>query len=168
MFFFPKKIFNQTTEHGHPLARPCSENYNHVWEHFSSYSDYNLQEVCITLKPKWHQTNSKWMYTDMKTNICRRMRRLRRLKPSYIFVPEYQKNGILHLHGLIMFLNCQDTEYYIAEFKRHIGLRYGNTKGSQVVNLFATASGGGYLAYLKKDIHKSKSYILPFYQLIKS
>lgn len=168
MFFFPKKIFKQTTEHGQPLARPCPENYNHVWDHFTSFSDYNLQEVCVTLKPKYHQLTAKYMYTDVKSYIQRAFRRLRRLKPSYVFVPELTKAGIIHFHGLIMFLDCQDTEYWIAEFKRKIGLRYGNTKGSQVVNLFAGASGAGYLAYLKKDIHKSKSYILPFYQLIKS
>jgi len=170
MFFFPSKIFNHTTVMDKSLANPCPTNYNHVWDHFENYRDYNLQEVCITLRPKYHQQTSKYMYTDVKTYIQRAFRRLRRLKPSYIFVPEYTKAGIIHFHGLIMFLNCQDTEYHIAEFKRKIGNKYGNTKGQQVVNLLPPVSDGdgGYLNYLKKDIHKSKSYILPFYKITPS
>ena len=129
MFFFPKKIFKQTTKHGQPLASPCPENYNHIWDHFTTHSEiYNLQEVCITLKVKYHQLDSRVMYTDVKSYIHRAFRRLRRLKPNYIFVPEYTKSGIIHFHGLIMFFNCQDTEYWIAEFKRKVNNKYGGSR----------------------------------------
>ena len=159
MFFFPSKIFKQTTVVDKPLANPRPTDYNHVWTHFENYEHYNLQEVCITLKPKYHQLTSKVMYKDVKAYIHRAFRRLRRLKPSYIFVPEYTRSGVIHFHGIIMFYNCQDTEYWISEFKRKLNNKYGNTRGSQVSNL------SSYLRYIKKDIQNNKGYIRPFYKL---
>lgn len=168
MFFFPKKIFYQTQKHGQPLARPCPTNYSHVWDHFKNYSEvYNLQEVCITFKPKYHQLEASRLYRESKTYLQRYFHRSRKLGVNYMAVPEFSKNGILHYHLIIMYFNVQDTEYHISEFKRIIGNKYGNTKGSQVANLLASADGKnkGYLKYMQKDILNNKGYIRPFYHI---
>ena len=168
MFFFPQKIFKQTTKHGSILARPCTTDYNHVWNHFKNYSEvYNLQEVCITFRPKFHQLEASRLYRESKTYLQKYFNRIRKTGVNYVIVPEFNKSGILHYHCLIMFFNIQDTEYHIARFKRIMNNKYGNCKGSQVFNLLPHGSKDkkGYLMYLQKDIDKNVGYIRPFYKI---
>lgn len=172
MFFFPKKIFNQVTEHGgKPLSPPCPADYNHVWNHFANYSEvYNLQEVCITFRSKYHQLEASRLYRESKTYLQRYFRRIRKTGVNYIAVPEFNRSGILHYHLLIMFFNVQDTEYHIARFKRIVGNKYGRTVGKQAIYLFPSGDGDkkkkGYLKYMQKDINKLKhGYIRPFFHI---
>lgn len=113
-----------------------------------------LHEICVTFKPRYHSLNPTVLHNKFKSYFVKKMNELIIFQPSYIMIPEFNKSGILHYHGIIYFDNAND--YWCAEIKRIINRTFGNTKGKQVHDI------DNYVKYILKDIDKQKFTIKHF------
>lgn len=139
------------------LVETLPEKLDHVYEQFNKLRHLDLQEICITYKPKYHKQNPTYLYTQTRDFITSYMKKHEYFKPLYIFYPEFTSQGILHLHGIVYFDNAND--YWTAEIKRILNNKFGLTKGKKIYNL------DNYWTYINKDIHKQKFTIQPFHNI---
>ena len=140
-----------------PPPRPSAE-YDSYHNRLKDLAHLDIQEICITYKPAHHKKNPTKLHRETKKFIQKFMKEHDYFKPTYIFIPEFNKAGILHYHGIIYFDNAND--FWTAELKRRLNQRYGRTEGKKVHDLT------NYWTYMTKDIHKQKFTIKPFTNII--
>lgn len=105
--------------------------------------DQFLQEVCITLRPTYHNKSSTDVYKLVEGYLTRYHRRYQHTGIKFVFTPEFNKQGILHFHGIVSF--NEYTSNNVAEFKRKLNIKFGRTEGKQVQNI------AKYIEYITKD-----------------
>lgn len=105
--------------------------------------DQFLQEVCITLRPTFHNKSSTDVYKLVKDYLYRYQKRYQHTGIKFVFTPEFNKMGILHFHGIVSF--NEYTSNNVAEFKRKLNNKFGRTEGKQVQNI------AKYIEYITKD-----------------
>jgi len=137
-----------------PLVEPMPENWLHAYEQFKKIQHLDIQEICITYKQKFHTWNPSTLYNQTRDFIQKYTRKYTRFRPLYVFFPEFNSSGVLHLHGIIYFDDAND--YWTADLKRMLNNKYGRTVGKRVFNL------DNYWLYINKDINKNKFTIQPF------
>jgi len=127
----------------------------HAWDYFTEiHKQYYVHEICITLKPKWHNENTLYVYGKVKDKVRKWFDSWSHFEPYYIFVPEYTEMGILHFHGILHFK--KEHEYLCAETKKKFNKTFGITKGKEVHKM------DNYIRYIQKDISKQNWQIKPF------
>lgn len=141
-----------------PLSNLCPPvTYEEEYKVLQGIEHLDIQEICITYKPKYHKKNPTTLHRETRKYIIRYMKEHEYFKPYYIFVPEFTKAGILHYHGIVYFDNAND--YWVADLKRKLGIRFGITQGKAVSNL------SNYWKYIMKDTQKQKFTIQVFSNL---
>lgn len=145
--YFNKTTINNTSGLK-PLSKPRPDSHqlrSQIIENIvkPAIIDQYLQEVCITLHPKYHNRSSTDMYDQVSQYLKRYHRRYQHTGIKFVFTPEYNKQGIIHFHGIVSF--TEDTKYNISEFKRKLNLKFGRTEGKQVQNIMK------YIEYITKD-----------------
>lgn len=157
------------TEIGEPLVEPIEKKEENLFLEpdyhvlkilkliSSKLSHLPLEEICVTLKPKFHKHNSTFMHNKIKKFIMNYIKDHSYFKPLMIMIPEFNKSGILHYHGIIYFDNASD--YWTADMKRRLNNKFGICCGKKVYNI------DNYITYITKDIHNQKFTIRPFYYL---
>jgi len=139
-----------------PKKSPPSETLEKIYKKFSIYSYVDLQEICVTFSPKkYGEWNNTRIHNFFKKTVIQYCNKYSYFEPSYLFIPEFQKNGMVHYHGIMYFNNAND--YWVAEFKRMCSIKFGITAGKTVHNI------ENYWKYITKDTEQEKFTILPFH-----
>lgn len=132
---------------------------------FNFFDQKHIDEVCITFRPNIHDTNhmllhgtvrdflSKWSSRNyINETSCFE-------KVSYLFIPEYSKEGRLHYHGLVHFHEPLNQYSWAAKFKASLGKKFGRTAGKEVFNW------KNYKKYISKDLPKLPNWLKPIYYI---
>lgn len=122
---------------------------------WNSKRHLDLQEICITFKPKYHNLNSTYLHNILIKHIKKYLQKYNYFKPVIYLVPEFNNSGILHYHGIVYFDNSND--YWVADLKRRLNAKFGRTTGKSIHNL------DNYLKYIQKDLHKQKFTINSYF-----
>lgn len=151
-----KDIENQEPNNGMGslLVEPIPGRLERFFAWMKKHHKLDLQEICVTFKPKYHNMNMTMLHTKFKKTIQSYMAKYDYFKPVYLFIPEFNKSGMLHYHGVVYFDNAND--YWTADLKRKLNSLYGRTEGKKIYNI------ENYINYIKKDIEKQKFTIKPF------
>lgn len=134
---------------------PYTRIYNRFLELYNKKCD--IQEFCITFKPRFHKDNATTLHIKVKKFFDNLRWEKESFRPSFLLMPEFNKSGILHYHGIIYFDDA--NEYWTAYVKRKCNSKFGNTKGKTIFNF------DNYYTYMMKDKHKNKFTIQPIYYL---
>lgn len=117
-------------------------------------SHLELYEVCVTFASQtFSNLTLERDFTEKLTRYLKKFIFKKGVKCNYVllFVPEYNKSGVLHYHGLVYFDNA--NYYHAHKLIRYCNRVFGRTQGKLVYNY------DNYKKYMLKDqlnptIHK--------------
>lgn len=144
------------TEIGESLVEPIEKNgtLERAFKFFHKICHLDIQEICCTFKPKYHQFNATALHNLFRKTIKKYFNKYSYFRGSYLFIPEYNSSGILHYHGIVYFHNA--NEYWSSDLKRMLNNKFGICKGKTVYDI------ANYKKYITKDLDKEKFTVRPF------